>query len=438
MNQPSIQTRALATEILYRLCTESVSLDHLFASHLKAVTGTREKAFVSDLCFGVMRWYPRLDFYLQQLLDKPIRQKNLKLRLLCWVGLYQIACQRTADHGAVSATVNACDALSLQWAKAMVNAILRHFIRRRETIQQAADDNEVARYAHPAWLLQAIKTDWPDGWQAILEGNNQAPPMSLRINARCTTRDDYARLLQEKSIEYREISACPQALILESAYDTGELPGFNEGLVSVQDGAAQLAAAFLQAAPGHRVLDACAAPGGKTCHILEREPRLHSLLAVDIKNARLHKLRDNLERLGLEAVIKAADVTQPDTWWDGEPFDRILVDAPCSATGVIRRHPDIKMLRQPADIDVIRTVQMNILDSLWPLLASDGKLLYVTCSIMRRENDEIIGNFLDQDHNAELDLIDQCPGTRTQYGCQIFPGQQDLDGFYFARLKKIR
>lgn len=432
-----MQTRALATEILLQLCKERLPLDQLLDSRLDDIDNNRDRAFVQDLCFGVMRWFPRLDWYLEQLLDKPIRNKNLKLRILCWVGIYQLALQRTADHGAVSTTVSACNELSLQWARGMVNAILRNFLRRRQELDSSIASDESAKFAHPAWLIDAIRQDWPSRPEEILEANNKAAPMILRVNVQKSSRSDYRLKLNEQNIPASEFAGNDVGLILEKPVDVNRLPGFHEGLVSVQDGAAQLAARFLQLEPGQRVLDACAAPGGKTCHILESEPDLAKVIAVDSKPGRMAKVQQNLDRLLLQADTITADVTDTGMWWDGLPFDRILVDAPCSATGVIRRHPDIKYLRQPEDVGKICQAQMEILDSLWPLLAHGGKLLYATCSILQRENDDIISHFLERTEHAQVDNIDEnCPGIKTHHGRQILSGEDHLDGFYYARLMK--
>ncbi|MCG8324017.1 MAG: 16S rRNA (cytosine(967)-C(5))-methyltransferase RsmB, partial [Thiotrichales bacterium] len=340
-----MQSRALAASIINKTVAESVSLNQVLDSELDPLTDTREQSFIRDLCFGVLRWYPQLDCLLQQLLNKPIRKKNHLLRILCWLGLYQIIHQRTADHGAVSATVSACDDLDLGWAKGMVNAVLRNYIRNSDRLQSQSNDDEVVRYAHPRWMIDSIRHDWPHHWQDILQTNNQPPPMSLRVNIRQTSRTAYREILEKNGRTGHDITVCEPGLTLDEPCRVEELPGFRQGMFSVQDGASQLAVTLLALEPGQRVLDACAAPGGKTCHILEQEPGLNELLAIDLQADRVRKIHENLERLGLGARVIQADVRDVGNWWDGKPFDRILLDAPCTASGVIRRHPDIKLLR---------------------------------------------------------------------------------------------
>lgn len=431
-----MQSRALAAKILNRLFVDSLSLNYVLDSELSIISDTREKSFTRDLCFGVMRWYPQLDFFLQELLNKPIRKKNLKLRILCWLGLYQIAYQRTTDYGAVSATVAACDELSMSWGKGMVNAILRNFIRHKQELLAQSVDNEIANFAHPQWMIDAIRNDWPEHWQTILAENNRQPPMSLRTNQCKISCDEYQSLLTGNGHISYKMQHCENGLMLEKPCDISELPGFEQGLVSIQDGAAQLVVTLMDLAPGFRVLDACAAPGGKTCHMLEQEPQLQELVAIDIQAERLEKISQNLDRLSLNARTLLANTVETDKWWDGQFFDRILLDVPCTASGVIRRHPDIKFLRKPEEAVQINSLQDNLLASVWPLLASGGKLVYTTCSVLKRENDDIVSRFLNQFENAALDKIEADWGYETGFGRQILPGQDNLDGFYFTRLVK--
>jgi len=431
-----MQSRTLAANILNRLIVDTLSLNHVLDSELSIIDDIRDKSFIRDLCFGVMRWHPQLDFFLQELLNKPIRKKDFKLRILCWLGLYQITYQRTADYGAVSATVAACDELSMSWAKGMVNAILRNFIRHKQKLLALSLDNEIANFAHPQWIIDAIRHDWPDHWQTILAENNKLPPMSLRTNQSKISCDEYQSLLTRNGYASYKMQHCENGLVLEKPCDIYELPGFEQGLVSVQDGAAQLVVTLMELAPGLRILDACAAPGGKTCHMLELEPQLQDLVAIDVQAERLEKIKQNLERLSLNAQTLLADTVKTDQWWDGQFFDRILLDAPCTATGVIRRHPDIKFLRKPEEVVQINSLQEKLLGSLWPLLASGGKLVYTTCSVLKRENDDTVSRFLHRFENAMIDKIEADWGHETGFGRQILPGQDNFDGFYFARLVK--
>ncbi len=431
-----MQSRALACVILNRVQTQARSLNQVLETELADQTGSRDGAFIRDLCYGVMRWYPRLDFILQTLLDKPIRKKDINLKNLCRIGLYQIAYQRTPDHGAVSATVQACNELAMPWARGLVNAVLRNFIRKKQALLQLTEGDDEARYAHPGWLIDLIRQDWPAHWQDILEANNQQAPMILRTNAVRTSRAELLEYINRAGLACHTADHCEQGLILDKAAEIHEIPGFEQGLFSVQDGAAQQAVPLLDLADGQRVLDACAAPGGKTCHILESAPRLREVVAIDVQPQRLARITDNLKRLGLTATTLNADMTEPGQWWDGDCFERVLLDAPCTASGVIRRHPDIKYLRAPADIARINSLQHKLLDSVWPLLAPGGKLVYVTCSVLRRENDETIGRFLQRTPTAVPEPIRASWGEATRFGRQILPGQHEFDGFYFARLVK--
>jgi 16S rRNA (cytosine967-C5)-methyltransferase len=318
----------------------------------------------------------------------------------------------------------------------MVNAVLRAFKRDPGKYLSAIEADTAACYSHPPWLLAQLRQDWPDDWRRILEANNDRPPMWLRVNARCCTADDYLRQLADCGIGAARHEHAPQALRLERAVDVGELPGFAEGRVSVQDAAAQLAAPLLDAGAGQRVLDLCAAPGGKTCHLLELQPALTEMVAVELEAQRMQRVEENLQRLGMQASLLVADAGDADAWWDGRGFDRILVDAPCSASGVIRRHPDIKSLRHADDLAQLLEVQRRILRQAWRLLQPGGVLLYVTCSVFRQENEQQIEALLSDCADAEELSIDADWGHACRYGRQLLPGETGADGFYFACLQK--
>lgn len=431
-----MRSRALATEIVSQVINEQITLTLVLEAGIPNSMDTRDKAFVRDLCFGVMRWSPQLDHILESLLVKPIKRKNLKLRVLCWLGLYQLLYQRTADHGAVSATVDACGELSIPWAKGLVNAVLRGFIRNRDKILEQVEKTDSAKYAHPDWLIESIRQDWPEQWQDILLANNEQADMSLRVNVLKTSPDLYRKKLTDKHIEFEITPYNSQGITLNHACDTSELPDFDKGFISVQDGAAQLAAKLIDLKAGFNVLDACAAPGGKTCHMLEQEPGLEQMTAIDNQAERLEKINDNLHRLGLHAETILADACDTASWWDGRLFDRILLDAPCSATGVIRRHPDIKTLRSLEAIERINAEQSQLLDSLWLLLAPGGKLVYASCSVLKRENDGVIESFLNKASDVKILKQNVEWGIATAYGTQILPGQNGFDGFYYATLEK--
>jgi 16S rRNA (cytosine967-C5)-methyltransferase len=327
-----------------------------------------------------------------------------------------------------------------RWAVPLANAVLRAYQRRQAELEASADAQPMSRYAHPDWLIEMLRADWPQDWQAILTANNERPPFVLRVNARQGEVASYQAALQAEGMQNTTLSVAEQALRLDQPVAVERLPGFADGAVSVQDAAAQLAAQLLDVHAGMRVLDACAAPGGKTSHILERSPELAELVAVEIDPARVPRIEQNLQRLGLSAQIIIGDAGQPDNWWDGRQFERILLDAPCSATGVIRRHPDIKLLRRAADLDELTAIQASLLDAVWPLLAPGGMLLYATCSVLRRENEHQIGRFLQRHPDAQEAELQRSWGRKVSHGRQIFPGaaggDMDMDGFYYASLIK--
>jgi 16S rRNA (cytosine967-C5)-methyltransferase len=405
-----------------------------------------DRPLVQELAYGVLRWRFRLEALLQQLVTRPLKAKDQDLACLLLVGLYQLIYTAIPEHAAAHETVEAVRATGKAWAVPMANAVLRGYQRRREALNAIVDVRPTARYSHPAWLIDALCTDWPDDCERILTANNTRPPFVLRVNTRRIGVLDYGRALTAAGLPYTSLEHADAALWLPAPVPVDRLPGFADGLVSVQDAAAQLAPPLLNAAPGMRVLDACAAPGGKAAHILETTPELAELIALDIDAARVERISDNLQRLGLRARALVGDAAQPDDWWDGRPFDRILLDAPCSATGVIRRHPDIKSLRRAGDVDELAATQAQLLDALWPLLAPGGMLLYATCSVLRRENEQQIERFLQRHGDAR----DQEPagtwGRAVGCGRQILPGDgavpadpgASMDGFYYAVLIKHR
>lgn len=394
---------------------------------------TRDKALAQELAYGALRWAPRLQALLRRMLDKPLKDREVEAVLL--VGLYQLAELSTAEHAAVSETVSAVAALGKGWARGLVNAVLRRFQREGRSLLGALDRDAVARTAHPKWLLDSLRRDWPEHWEAIADANNGRPPMTLRVNRAQGSRSAYAAQLADAGITARPNRHCADALTLDRPVPVEQLPGFADGAVSVQDAAAQLAATLLDIRPDQRVLDACAAPGGKTGHLLETSPGAR-VLALDSEAARLRQVEENLGRLRLNAAIQAGDAGRPDTWWDGEPFDRILLDAPCSGTGVIRRHPDIKLLRRASDIPALAASQAKLLRALWPLLRPGGMLVYATCSILRDENDRQMARFLGETPDAaELPIAAEW-GQPVAVGRQVLPGQDGMDGFYYARLAK--
>jgi 16S rRNA (cytosine967-C5)-methyltransferase len=321
--------------------------------------------------------------------------------------------------------------LGKSWASGLINATLRNYQRQQQQLNAITEESDTAKYAHPEWLVNRFKHNWPEQWQSALNANNQQAPMMLRVNKQHYSRDEYLALLAESNIQASEIKACSQGVILNQACDVYELPGFVDGAVSVQDGAAQLVAELLQLQAGQHILDACAAPGGKTGHILELAGD-SQVTALDIDEQRLQQIEQNLDRLKLSAKLIAVDASKPTEWWDQQKFDRILIDAPCSGTGVIRRHPDIKQLRRERDIRNLAIQQRELLEQLWPLLKPDGLLVYTTCSALKEENEYQIRDFLQQHAEAEEFIPENAPATRRPFGYQRLPGDDQLDGFYYA------
>ncbi|CCE25092.1 16S rRNA (cytosine(967)-C(5))-methyltransferase RsmB [Methylotuvimicrobium alcaliphilum] len=425
--------RNLSARIVSRVLKEGQSLTAALEQSLGTIESANDKAFVQALCYGVIREFYRLDFLLGQLLNKPIKDDEIKA--LALIGLYQLEYMRVKAHAAVSETVSAAPRKK-PWAKPLLNAIMRNYQRRRDELQSLADNDPVAASNHPQWLIDTIGSNWPEQAGHLLAENNLQAPMTLRVNSARIGRTEYKEQLAAAQLGAIETSEYPSALILERPVPVEQLPGFSEGLVSVQDLAAQLSAELLDLKPNQRVLDVCAAPGGKSAHILEMQANLSGLTAIDIDANRMQKVRDTLRRLRLDAECIVADASQPNDWWDGVPYDRILLDAPCSALGVIRRHPDIKLLRKPGDIAPLQQLQQKILEAVWPLLAPGGLLIYATCSILKEENELQIQRFLNHHQDATEWPIDCNWGMARPQGRQILTGSQAMDGFYYARIRK--
>ncbi|WP_407313965.1 16S rRNA (cytosine(967)-C(5))-methyltransferase RsmB [Pseudomonas sp. nanlin1] len=431
MNPRLAAARALATVL-----SGKASLNSSLPSQLDKVQ-VRDRGLTQDLAFGTARWQPRLAALAEHLLQKPFKAADNDVQALLLVGLYQLLYTRIPAHAAIGETVGCVDKLKKPWAKALVNAVLRRAQRESEAIFAELERDPVVRTAHPRWLQKSLKAFWPQDWEAICAANNAHPPMILRVNRRHQRRDAYLQLLAAQGTVASPCIYSEDGIVLEKPCDVRELPGFSEGWISVQDEAAQLAAPLLDLKPGQRVLDACCAPGGKTCHMLETEPGLAAVVAVDLEAKRLVRVRENLDRLGLDAQLIAADGRDTAAWWDGQPFQRILLDAPCSATGVIRRHPDIKLTRQPDDIAALATLQGQLLDALWATLEVGGILLYATCSTLPTENTEVIAAFLARTSGArELDLATSA-GVKQPHGRQLLAQEGGHDGFYYAKLIKI-
>ncbi|WP_085621433.1 MULTISPECIES: 16S rRNA (cytosine(967)-C(5))-methyltransferase RsmB [unclassified Pseudomonas] len=428
--------RLAAARALAAVLSGKASLNSSLPAQLDKVD-ERDRGLTQDLAFGTARWQPRLDLLAAQLLQKPFKAADADVQALLLVGLYQLFYSRIPAHAAIGETVGCADKLKKPWAKGLLNAVLRRAQREGEELLAGMERDPVVRTAHPRWLQKSLKAFWPEQWEAICAANNAHPPMILRVNRRHHSRDAYLALLAEAGVGASACQYSRDGIVLAEACDVRGLPGFAEGWVSVQDEAAQLSADLLELAPGQRVLDACCAPGGKTCHLLEAEPGLAHMTAIDLEAKRLTRVRENLDRLQLEAELIACDARDTASWWDGKPFQRILLDAPCSATGVIRRHPDIKLTRQADDIPALATLQGELLDALWPTLEVGGMLLYATCSSLPTENTEVIDAFLARTPGArELDLATEA-GLRQPHGRQLLAQEGGHDGFYYAKLIKI-
>ena len=431
--------RADAARVVDAVVARGQSLDAALVV-ADARTPTADRPLLHMLCYGVLRHHWRLRSQVAALLDKPLPPKDRIIESLLATGVFQLTDSRVPPHASVSLTVEAARLLRRPRYAAVVNACLRKFQRRvqRRVPDGQADENDEIRFNHPQWLIDRFRDEWPDDWQGLLRANQARAPMWLRVNRR---RLDTHAYLEKIAGAGTLLPGFEQAIRLDEPRPVSDLPGFADGLVSVQDAAAQLAAPWLLAAGGERLLDACAAPGGKSGHLLELSSPGAALTAVDRNPDRLALAGENLARLGLSARLVAADAGRPDDWWDGQPFDRILLDAPCSASGVIRRHPDIPLLRRNADIDALAARQQRLLSALWELLAPGGRLLYVTCSVLPQENEAQVGLFLRRQRDAEESSV--LPNNnirdvmrRRAVGYQILTGDRDLDGFYYGCLEK--
>ncbi len=432
------EVRASAAIIVAEVIENGRSLDDLLAAESDegSVRGLKR-----SLCYGTLRWHVRLAAILNALATRSPDQLAPRLRALLEVGLFQLVAGETAAHAAVSETVSAARVLGFEKAAGFVNAILRRFQREQADILHAIDRDLALRTAHPRWFVDALRADRGEAALAVLEANNVHPPLWLRVNTMRGDRTWAQAELTEAGFTVTPHPFAPDALQVTPPTDVRSLPGFLDGRLSVQDAAAQLAVELLAPQPGDRILDACAAPGGKTCHVLERTNGEADVTALDVSGPRLARVQENLDRLGLQARLVAADVENVRGWWDGRPFDRVLLDVPCSATGVIRRHPDIKILRRVKDIPALARKQGNLLTAAWGVVKPGGRLLYTSCSVLAAENERVVAGFL----GATADARDLTPELTRQWparpsdagpGYQVLPGEADMDGFYYACLGK--
>jgi 16S rRNA (cytosine967-C5)-methyltransferase len=437
-NRQGARLRAAAAQVVDAVITSGKSLDTALPAH-EAQVAREDRALLRLLCYGTLRHHWRLQYWIGQLLDKPLKPKDGVINALLAIGLYQLTETRIPDHAVVSQTVEASRLLRRPKLAGLLNAVMRRFLR--EDVASTEPDTAEAVHDHPQWLIDAIQHDWPEHGDAILAANNARAPMWLRVDASRATARDYVQMLQDSGLAAEAFDAIDGAVRLIEPAPVEELPGFADGLVSVQDAAAQLAAPWLLQGDGRRVLDACAAPGGKSGHLLELGGTKIDLTCLDRDAKRLEAVADNLGRLGRSATLVCGDASTPQAWWDGTMFDAILLDAPCSATGVIRRHPDIKLLRRASDIAPLAALQRSLLDSVWPLLAPGGRLLYVTCSVLAAENDGVLRPFIEATADAREDDALQNNNIRDLMqrkacGFQVLPGTAEMDGFYYACLEK--
>jgi 16S rRNA (cytosine967-C5)-methyltransferase len=432
--------RSLAAHAVARVLREGVTLD---AAMKHALSGADPKmhASVRSLSYGAVRGYFRHEAILAKLLSTPVRSLDFLVRALLSVALFEIEDKRTPEYAVVDAAVQTAKATDALRASGLINAVLRRYLRERQSIDAEVASRPVTRHAAPIWLADRLRADWPVRWTQLLAAGDSQAPMWLRVNSRLSNTQDYLRQLQDAGMPARIEERVPYAIVLETPCDVHALPGFASGMVSVQDLGAQCVAFPLALAAGQRVLDACAAPGGKTALMAEREPNLAKLLALDVDPNRLTRVRDNLSRASLAAEVIHADAAAPAQWWDGEAFDRILLDAPCSGLGVIRRHPDIRLRKSPAEIDKLPALQTKLLRATWPLLAPGGRLVYATCTVTRSENTDVLGEFLNTTPGASIIPVDAWEGwpgfgEADAFGRQILPGEAGADGFYYAALTK--
>lgn len=432
MNQKARSVRAQAAKTIAQVLLRQASLASLMTPALEQVP-EQDQNLLQELCFGTCRWQPKLQSIVGRMLEKPLKDKDSDVHALLLLGLYQLDYMRIPDHAALSATVEACKELNKNWASKLINALLRRYLSEKNQLADQLKSSPSFKTAHPNWLRKQIENNWPQKATDIFAANNDHPPFTLRVNTHIHQRQDVLNKLTDS----RATPFSPFGITLEKATDVLNIPGFQDGIISVQDEAAQLAPLVLKAEAGQRVLDACAAPGGKTGHVREVTPDIKEIVAVDLEARRLERVKENLLRLQQKATLICGDAGNTSAWWDGKLFDRILLDAPCSATGVIRRHPDIKILRKATDIKQLANIQLQLLINLWPLLKPGGRMVYATCSVLPQENTQVIEQFLTTHNDAQHEIISATWGIQQTCGRQLLPQINGHDGFYYASLIKL-
>lgn len=427
----SYNVRSLAAQLIEQVVDKHQSLSTVLPKYQKTLTD-KDSGLLQELTFGVTRFLPLLDAIIKQLMNKPMSGQQKVIHYLLMVGIYQLSHTRIPSHAALAETVEGSAVLKRPKLKGLVNGVLREF-QRQQTVLLQQHTPATCQYLHPRWLVDIVKRSWPDNWLQILNANNQRPPMWLRVNRLHHSRQQWLEYLDKAGIEGEASIIAADAVYLKKAVAVNQLPGFDLGHVTVQDISAQQCALWLEPQNGQHILDLCAAPGGKTTHILEIAPEA-IVTAVDIDEQRLQRVSQNLQRLKMQANVQQGDGRYPQQWCAEQRFDRILLDAPCSATGVIRRHPDIKWLRRESDISALVKLQQQILEAIWPYLKTGGMLLYCTCSVLPAENHQQIKDFIERHPDAEPQTLP----SGQQFGLQVFPNQAGGDGFFYARIIKTQ
>lgn len=430
-----MNTRALAALTLAPVLAGKSSLGEPFDENILKLS-VPDRSLFQELCFGCLRHFHSLECISNCLLDTPLRPKDQDIFALILLGLYQLKYLRVPDHAAISESVAAAKELRKPWASKLINAVLRNYRRREKALDQQLSDDATYKWSHPKWLRERIAQAWPQHWKSILRANNTQPPLTIRVNTHKTPIGIYLQYLRQKGIEFCETSLSHQGLRLFCRGMIQDIPGYDAGLFSVQDEGAQIAASLLSLAQGSRVLDACSAPGGKAAHILEMDPLLNELVCIEVDSKRMLRVEENLARLNQTATLLVEDACNVDKWWDGKVFDGIILDVPCSATGVIRRHPDIKLLRRSTDLAKLVELQAHLLRAVWQTLAPGGILVYASCSILPEENEILVQSFIDEQADALHDPISANWGIERPCGRQLFPEEAGHDGFYYARIIK--
>ena len=431
MRDPRLASALAVERVVYQGQQLNRTLDSVLPDHKAA-----DRRLIAELVNGVTRWFWLLDSYAGSLVSRPLRRKDRDVHCLLLTGIYQLEFTRVPPHACVNETVKAVKLLGKSWTGPFLNAVMREFLKNREDHRGGMELDDSIRYSHPLWMVDMLKQQWPDHWSKILQANNSKPEMILRVNTSNCSVAEYLDTLASHDIPAVVDSVSPFGIRLENRVPVEKLPGFNEGVVSVQNSSSQLVAPLMDIQPGHRVLDACSAPGGKLLHMLELYPHLESITAIDIDEDRCADITENLDRAGWNATVIAADATQPDEWWNDEPFDRILIDAPCSATGIISKHPDIKHHRHPDDIERSISLQRKLLSALLPLLGERGKLLYTTCSVLHGENEGQIEYISERNPEFESESLPEITGSPTGNGYQRLQGVDSSDGFFYAALRR--